>query len=205
MAGTQSSYEELAKTAAERIEAARAAGEQLTFLPDEGDGAGAGRATRGRGKATSVLREWLANRGMRMPEDALTEMAGLATSEDAFIAAMQRTEQVLAWAERGAEGHKDAPKTASLSVRLSTFQFVFTAQLRALEAMMAYGLAKPGADATPKAPVQIIMPGAQVAGRGPNQARDVTPQPRRMAPPPMPHEIQGNQHVADMAPRKSES
>lgn len=201
MPGPQSTFEELARDAAERVQAARAAGEQLTFLPDEpqpGDGA---RAARGKGKATSQLREWLAARGFRMPEDALAEIAGLASTEDAFLTAMARTEQLLAWAQDGGQAQTGAPRAPSTGQRLATFQFIFTAQLRALEAAMAYGLAKPSGDQVPVNVTQIVVAGGQQPGqqvaRGPDRARDVTPQARRIAPPPMPHEIVENQQVAN--------
>jgi hypothetical protein len=205
MPGPQSTFEELARDAAERVQAARAAGEQLTFLPDEPQPGEGARAARGKGKATSQLREWLAARGFRMPEDALAEIAGLASTEDAFLTAMARTEQLLAWAETGGKDQKGAPRAPSTGQRLATFQFIFTAQLRALEAAMAYGLAKPQGDQAPVNVTQIVVAGGQQpvaqAPRGPDLARDVTPQARRIAPPPMPHEIVQNQQVAEPAPR----
>jgi hypothetical protein len=100
--GTQ--FAELAAQAARNIEVARSAGEQMSFLidplpapPSEG-----GRPPRGKGKVTSQLRDWCAAKGYRMPEDVLIQMAGMASTEDVFLWAMQRTEQVLAWAEAGA-------------------------------------------------------------------------------------------------------
>jgi hypothetical protein len=199
MVGPVTKFEELARDAAERITAAKAAGEQLTFLPDEPQPGDAGRTPRGKGKATSQMREWLATKGYRLPEDVLAEMAGLASTEDAFLSAMARTEQVLAWAEAGATGYKGSPSAPSTAQRLATFQFVFTAQLRSLEAMLPYGLAKVTPDAAPQAPVQVFVAGgqtAQVVQPGPAGARDVTPQPRRVAPPPMPMATQGNQGLS---------
>lgn len=193
-------FEAQAKDAAERIEAARAAGAQLTFLPDEPGAAAAGRTPRGKGKATSMMREWLAARGFRMPEDALAEMAALASGEDAFLTAMARTEQVLAWAESGAVSVKGTPAVQTMAQRLATFQFVFTAQLRAAEALLPYGLAKVTPDEAPQVPVQIVVQGGSVAAQGPDRARDVTPRPARVAPPPMPGEIQRFQGVADAVP-----
>ena len=62
-----SNFDDLARDAVARIEKAREAGEQLTFLPDEPAPAASGdRAKRGKGKATSMLREFLAARGMRL-------------------------------------------------------------------------------------------------------------------------------------------
>jgi len=48
---------------------------------------------------------------------------------------------------------------------------------------------------------QIVMPGGQQSAQQPvhtaDQARDVTPDARRIGPPPMPHQIQGNQQLTD--------
>ncbi len=198
MPGPKTLFDAQAQEAAERIDAARAAGQQLTFLPDEAGAPGQGsRPPRGKGKATSQMREWLAARGFRMPEDALAEMAALASTEDAFVTAMARTEQVLAWAEAGATSVKGQPAVQTMGQRLATFQFVYTAQLRAAEALLPYGLAKVTPDEAPQVPVQIVVQGGATVRQGPDQARDVTPRPARMAPPPMPSEMQRFQGVAD--------
>lgn len=208
------SFEQDAAAMAERIEAARTAGEQLTFLPDEPAPGDSERAKRGKGKATSEMRNWLAARGMRMPEDVLTEMAGMASSDDAFLTAMARTEQILAWAASGAaeiaeyvdaEGQiqsRALRRDPTLAMRLATFQFVYTAQLRAAEALVPYGLAKVTPDAGNTVVNQIIMPGATAPAVPADRAaaaRDITPQARRMAPPPMPHEIKQNQGLGEKA------
>lgn len=202
MGKPNSKFDELARDAADRIEAAKAAGEQLTFLPDEPAPGESERAKRGKGKATSQLRDWCAAKGLRLPEDVLIEMAGMASSEDAFLTAMARTEQLLAWAEAGATGYKASPSAPSTAQRLAAFQFVFTAQLRAAEALLPYGLGKVTPDAPVPLAVQVVMPGAAAPSqphRGPDMARDVTPKPGRIAPPPMPHEMQRNQHVSETA------
>lgn len=198
-----STYEEMAKAAARNIEAARAAGEQLNFLTDPGEVAvpeaeGSGRAPRGKGKAQAQLREYLAARGMRLPEAQLAEIAGLTSRDDVFLWAMQRADQVMAWAEAGATPAAGAPGKATLGQRLQTFQVVFTAAVRAAEALLPYGLGKITPEETAPPAVQVmVMPGARavVAGQGPDQARDVTPKPGRLAPPPLPHEMQQNQQV----------
>jgi len=197
MAKPNSSFEELARDAGKRIEDARAAGEQLTFLPDEPQPGDSERTKRGKGKATSQLRDWCAARGFRMPEDVAIEIAGLASTEDAFVTALARTEQVLAWAQAGATAYKGAPAAPSLGQRLAAFQFVFTAQLRMVEALLPYGLGKVTPDPAPQVtvPIHLHAP-APVAVRPGDLARDVTPQPRRFGPPPMPHQIQQNQEVA---------
>ena len=193
-----SAYEADAKAAAARLDLARADGAQMTFLPDEAQ-PGSDRAKRGEGKATSQLRKFLAAQGLKMPEDVLVQMAGMASGDDAFVAAMARTEQLLAWAERGAVGYKGSPVQPSMAQRLAAFQFVYTAQLRAAEALLPYGLAKVTPDAGAAITNNIIMPGAQVPSQPADRAaaaRDVTPQARRMAPPPMPREMQQNQGLA---------
>lgn len=203
-----SQFDELARDAAQRIEDARAAGEQLTFLPDEAQpGAVAARAPRGKGKVTSQLRDWCAAKGLRMPEDVLIEMAGMASTEDAFLTAMARTEQLLAWAEAGATGYKAAPVKPSMGQRLAAFQFVYTAQLRAAEALLPYGLGKVTPDAPVAPPVQVFVasPRGEAPVRAGDQARDVTPKPGRIGPPPMPARPQGNQGLSETATDQSDA
>lgn len=200
-----SQFDDLARAAAQRIEEARAAGEQLTFMPDE-PAPGAARPPRGKGKATSQLRDWCAAKGLRMPEDVLIEMAGMASTEDAFLTAMARTEQVLAWAEAGATGYKGAPVKPSMVHRLGAFQFVFTAQLRAAEALVGYGLGKVTPDVVAPPPVQVFVatPRGEAPARAGDQARDITPKPGRIGPPPMPVQGQQNQGVSEAAPVQSD-
>ena len=202
MVKSQTLFEAQARAAADRIEAARVAGQQLALpLADErADGealdARSGRG-RGQGKASSQMRDWLASRGFRMPEDVLAELAGLATGEDAFMAAMLRAEQVLAWAK--GEGGAATP-----AQRLDTFKFVLTAMLRSGEALLPYGLAKVSPDVAAPAAVAVHIhagSGQQDPAKGGDQARDVTPGARRIAPPPLPHEMQRNQGLADAARR----
>lgn len=213
MGKPNSEAEAMARDAAARIDAARQAGQQLTFLPDEvepGEGAKAGR---GRGKAQSMLRDWLAARGMRLPEDQLATMAGLATNDDVLTHAMAQAERVLIWAQDGATGYKGSPVAPSMAQRLDTFKFVYTAALRAAEALLPYGLAKVTPDAAVVAPVQVVvMPGGgPVQGaRAGDGARDVTPKPaqvgQRMRPPPMPEQMQQKQGLSvDDFPRSDVS
>lgn len=202
-----SKFDDLARAAAERIEEARAAGEQLTFMPDE-PAPGAARPARGKGKATSQLRDWCAAKGLRMPEDVLIEMAGMASTEDAFLTALARTEQVLAWAEAGATGYKGAPVKPSMGRRLAAFQFVYTAQLRAAEALVGYGLGKVTPDVVAPPPVQVFVAaprGEAPAVRAGDQARDVTPKPGRIGPPPMPLAPQRNQGLSAAPAVQSDS
>lgn len=215
MARPNSPFEAMAREAMGNIEAARAAGQQLTFLPDEPQPDQGGRPARGKGKATSQLRDYLAAQGMRLPEAVLIEMAGMASNEDAFLTALARTEQVLAWAQAGARDTGYVTKDGvtreveldtrpTLAMRLQTFQFVLTAQLRAAEALLPFGLAKVTPDQGTTVVNTIVMPAAPTIPAG-QMARDVTPQPRRMAPPPMPHEMQRNQVLGDAASRHSDA
>jgi len=125
-------------------------------------------------------------------------MAGMASTDDAFVTAMARTELLLAWAQEGATGYKGSPVQPSMVQRLATFQFVFTAQLRALDALLPYGLGKVTPDVAVTPPVQVFVApgGAAQVQQGPETARDVTPKAPRLAPPPLPHEIQQKQGVA---------
>lgn len=202
MAGPQTKYQALAKEAADRIEAAREAGAQLTFLPDEPQPSDSDRAKRGKGKALTQMREWLASRGYRLPEDVLAEMAGLATDVDAVTEAITKTERILAAARAGST-EQGKPSTGQW---LATFNMVYTAQLRAADAMLPYGAPK----ATPDVNVtqNVLMMPAAPAPAPADQAhepRDVTPKARRIAPPPRAHEIQQNQQVAEPEIRKSDS
>lgn len=201
MAKPNSKADAMARDAAARIEADRAAGKQLTFLPDEaqpGEKPG-----RGKGKAASMLRDWLAARGMKLPEDQLAAMAGLASGDDVFSHAMATAERVLIWAQQGATGYKGAPVAPSMGQRLDTFKFVYTASLRAAEALLPYGLAKVTPDAGTSQVVQIVVAGGQRGGSspvsGPATARDVTPKARPIGPPPMPDQMQQKQTLSETA------
>ncbi len=215
-----SQFDELARDAAQRIEDARAAGEQLTFLPDEPQpDAVAARAPRGKGKITSQLRDWCIAKGYRLPEEQLIEMAGMASTEDAILTAMARTERILAWAQDGAASEESwvngegVTKTRhlrtepTLGERLETFKFVFTAQLRAAEALLPYGLGKVTPDAAPAlvVPVVVAAPRGEAPARPGDQARDVTPKPGRIGPPPMPTRPQGNQGLSEASPVQSDA
>jgi len=205
MGKPNSQAEELARDAAARIDEARDAGQQMTFLPDEPQPGESAKAGRGRGKATSMLREWLAARGMRLPEDQLAEMAGLTSREDVFVTAMARTEQALLWAESGGRTVKYVMKegvmiekyldnSATTGQRLEMFKFIYTHQLRAAEALLPYGLAKVQVDTAPQAPVQVNVYGSAPERR--SDPRDVTPKSGRIAPPPLPHEVVENQPLS---------
>lgn len=209
MPSPDNKYEAMAADAARRIEAQRDAGQQLTFLPDEPQPGDSPKAARGKGKALNQMRDWLAARGYRLPEDVIAQMAGLASRDDAIVTAMANAERVIMWAADGAtnrifrvgEGHIDlpGPYKATPAERLAVFMQLYTIQLRALEALLPYGLAKVTPDAVPQAPVQVFVAGGAAVQAGPDQARDVTPQPRRVAPPPMPQRVEQNQGLSGSA------
>jgi hypothetical protein len=200
---------------AERIERAAELGQQLTFLPDElpaeadqGEGAAIGRPAGARNKASSQMRDWLAARGFRLPEEVLVQMAGLDAQEDAVLVAMARTERILAWAfDVGADVPlpKGTARVATPAKRLEVFMQVFTIQLRAAEAMLPYGAAKASPDVNVVQRTTIVMPGAAAPADPAASARDVTPRSDgRMRPPPLPGEVQRNQGVAGAPDRASD-
>ena len=199
-------FETMAAEMAARLDRQRAQGEQLSLLPEEAQEA-AGRPVRGQGKALNQMRDWLASRGMRLPEQVLAEMAGLTSRDDAVVTALAAAEKVLLWAFDGAEVPKGGVKAPTAHMRIAMFQFVYTSQLRALDALLPYGLAKVTPDAAPVNVTQIVMPAAPSGVQDARQMRDVTPADRagqgaagrRIGPPPMPHEIQQDQGVKQPA------
>jgi len=191
-------YAELAAQAAERVQRAHDAGEQLTFLADELPAKAGTRdpdaPKRGKGKALSQMREFLASKGYRLPEQVMVELAGLDRGEGVLAGAMREAEEMLLWANDGAGDSTSRPTTAQ---RLGVLQQVLAVRLRAADALLPYGLAKVSGDVNVTMPTQIVMPGATVAPPGAN-ARDITPgSARRMAPPPLPGEMQQNQQLSD--------
>jgi hypothetical protein len=198
-------YQVLAREAAARIDGDRALADQLSLLPDEAPGGElvADRAgKRGPGRAMNQMREWLASRGYRLPEDVLAEMAGLASREDALTTAMTQAERVLAWAQSGAVVAKGAPSGPTLRVRLDTLMQLYTIMLRSADALMPYGAPKVTPDQAGAVQVnQIIVQGASAGAAMAQGARDVTPSPagrtRRIAPPPLPTEIEQKQGLGE--------
>lgn len=216
MAKAKNTIEAMAAKAAERLDKARAAGEQLALLPDEpgrtpqeaGSGSGKGGRPKGAlGKGSSQMRDWLAAKGYRMPEDQLAEMAGLASSESAMMAAMARAEQVLAWAFDGAKDAEGNPRVPQAEQRLAVFQQVYATQLRAAEALLPYGTPKASPDVKVEQAVTFVMPGAQADPGA--QARDVTPDPRRMPsrllPADVAYEIEQKQALSEADAAKSDA
>lgn len=201
MAKARNSFDRLAKEATERLDQARATGEQLALLPDEPGrtavevGTGSpGRPKGAMGKGSSQLRRWLADRGYRLPEDVLVEMAGLASSESAMLTAMREADQVLTWAYANAAGGV-APGPEQ---RLAMFQQRYAILLRAAEALLPYGTPKAAPDVAVQQNVQIVVPQAPA----PERYRDHEQPPRsprivgRMVPADVAAEIEQKQDVS---------
>jgi len=199
MPGRPNSFEALAAKAATRLDQARAQGEQLSLLADADPGLPSdGRVARGKGKAMSQMREFLASKGYRLPEEALAQMAGLASRDDAVMAAMVTAERVTTWAFAGQMDKGGNDLKASPAALLRAFEMAYTVQLRALDALMPYGLAKVTPDGVAQPIVNITMPAAP-ADAGPAM-RDVTPSiPSRFLPADVAWEMQRNQQVAQPA------
>ena len=206
MPKSDSEWQREAAEMAARIDRQRQAGEQLALLPDEvadeGDEArGVGRPKGAKNKGTSQMRDYLAARGLRMPEDVLTEIAGLTTQDDVISLAMRQTERVLSWAFDGAHiGEKAAPKATS-AMRLDVFRQQYTMILRATEALMPYMAPKATPDQVVNQNVQVVVSSGPTGAADPAAtARDVTPKaPRRtgrMMPADAAHERQQNQQVS---------
>ncbi len=208
MARARNSFERLAADAAERLDAARVAGEQLALLPDEPgrtavEASGRGGKTGGRpkgalGKGSSQLRRWLADRGYRMPEDVLAEMAGLASGQSVMLTAMARADQVLTWAHGKADGEGLGGAAPGPEQRVALFTQLYAVMLRATEALLPYGTPKAAPDVAIQQNVQIVLPPLPARGE---MGRDVTPVAARiggrMVPADVALEIQQNQGLGD--------
>ena len=165
MAKPKNSFEVMAQEAARRIDQARAAGEQLTFLPDEAGAPPvdtverkAGRPVGAKNKASSQMRDWLTAHGYRMPEDQLAQMAGLASTDSAIVTAMQQAEQVLTWAFAGSKDKDGAAVLPGPRQRMAMFSQLYTQMLRAADALLPFGAPKAAPDAGGPAVIPIMMP-----------------------------------------------
>lgn len=213
MAKPKNTYERMARDAAQRLDQAREAGEQLTFLPDEAGSAvdlvqdrPIGRPEGAKGKVSNQMREWLAAKGLAMPEDMLAQMVGLASRDDAVLNAMQQAERVLAWAfagqQRTKKGGTIEDVTPTGPQRLNTFIQLYTIQLRAADALLPYGAPKATPDVNVTQQTTVIVPSGAPAAPG-DQAKVVNSG-GRMAPPPLPGEIVENQQVSDAQDLRSD-
>lgn len=217
MAKPKNSFEVMANEAAKRLDQARAAGAQLTFLPDE-DGSAVdlvednpvGRPKGAKGKVSNQMRDWLAAKGYAMPEDMLAQMAGLANGGDAIMSAMERAELVLAWAYDGATRKLkcgvEEPILPSPSARLNTFVQMYTIQLRAADALLPYGAPKATPDVVQQQVVQVVTPASPAAPADPAATARVVNagSGNRMIPANVRHEIEQKQRVSNSSAQKSD-
>ena len=214
---TKTAGDERVQEAEKRLAAAQATGQQLGLFAapaspaDPADlpaPAGPGRPKGSRNRRTSKLRQMLAARGYRMPEDVVGELAGLGADVSQVELAMRRAEQVAAWLKGFPLGHDKAGaavgagSTLSRSEVLGLFHTILREQGDAAAALLPYGLERLTPDSGPVvAPTVIMLPGGAQPG---DQARVIegraSDRASEMAPPPMPGEVEGNQWLTD-APR----
>lgn len=181
MPGRDTAYQKMAKEAAERVRQGRDLAEQLTLLPDEmpaapieaGDSADA--RTRGPGKALNQMREFMASKGYRMPEEVILQLAGLDSGLEVWDLAMRRTEQQLTWAYAGTKDANGKQVQPTGAQRMAALQQNVAVILRSNDALMPYGTPKATPDGPQTTVVPVMMP--QPPAAGPDQARDVTPAP----------------------------
>ena len=185
MAKAKNTFEVMAADAAVRLRKMHDAGEQLTFLPDERgsvvdvvEDKAPGRPKGAKGKVNNQMRDWLAAKGYAMPEDVLAQMAGLANGGDAMMAALERTEMVLAWAYDGAttkvKGGGTKPAVPSGGQRLAVFMQIYTIQLRAADALMPYGAPKATPDVSVQQSVFVNVPSAPSTAQPGDTARVIS-------------------------------
>lgn len=184
--------EKLAREAAARVDDAREHGRQLSLLVAEASPAdpaeiaprGPGRPKGATGKRSSKLRQMLAARGFRMPEDIVAEVAGLGQRDVSTVElAMLRAEQVAAWLE---------DRTGGLPLKrdqlLGLFVSIWKEQNGAAAALLPYGLEKVTPDQVQTAPTFIVMPGQAPRAAVPGDRAVVID--ADLAPPPLPGEIE---------------
>lgn len=208
-------WQVMAAKAAERIDRDRAAGKQLALIPEVEEPqlperkATGGRPAGAKNKGSSQLRKWLAEQGLKMPEAQIAEIAGLAAQDlDALGTAMAQAERVIAWATDGKGELTGKNATAALvAMRVDLFKFLYTAMLRASDALMPYGTPKASPDVNVTQNTTFVVPAAPVQPG--DQARVIEgrsagTKPGRMAPPPLPGEIEQNQDLNEADPDGSD-
>lgn len=171
---SESQWKKEAAEAAVRMARAHAQGEQLNLLPDlgaelppvpvDGDEPQRGRPKGAKNKNDGQVRQWLATRGVKMPEQVLAELIGQASDQSAMLHAMTQAEALLTWAYDGAEIGKGGLKAPSASQRLEAFKYFYTAILRAADALLPYVAPKSTPDGDERPPVFVMVPGAPVVG-----------------------------------------
>lgn len=212
---TQTASDERVQEAERRLATAQAAGRQLGLFaapasPAEPEDlpAARGRPKGARNRRTSKLRQMLAARGYRMPEDVVGEMAGLGAGVSQVELAMQRAEQVAAWASAFPAGrNKDggaigAGSALTRGEMLALFHTILREQGDAAAALLPYGLERLTPESGPVvAPTVIMLPGGAQPG---DQARVIEGRASDMAPPPMPGQVEQNQWLTDARPAQSD-
>jgi hypothetical protein len=211
MAKPDNQWQELAAKAAERIDADRAAGVQLSLIPDPAEPrlpekrATGGRPAGAKNKGSSQLRDWLAAQGLKMPEQQIAEIAGLGARDlDALGTAMAQAERLITWATDG-KGELSGKNAASalVALRIDLFKFLYSSILRASDALLPYGTPKASPDVVQNTNVTFVVPSAP--SQPGDQARVINPaKAGRMAPPPLPGETVENQDVSDDDPQASD-
>lgn len=197
------------RAAAERLEAAEAVGQQLSPLAVEASPAdpaelpapaGPGRPTGSRNRRTSQLRQMLAAKGMRMPEDVVAETAGLNARVSGAELVITRAEQVATWLRRFPVGTKEGA-AVGVGEQLTRGQMeglflaIYREQGDAAAALLPYGLERLTPDAAAVvAPTMIVLPQGGQAG---DQARVIDGSSSVIAPPPRPSEMQRIQQVSN--------
>lgn len=180
--------DQMARDAADRINRQVAMGKQLDLIPDVAAPQAAerkvGRPKGSENKGTGQMRKWLAARGLKMPEDQLVEMAGMASGHDAFTLAMVRAEQLLAWAGDGAvnmifvvgEGHKvlDGPWEPDAAAKIDAFKFFYGMALKANEAILPYSAPKATPDVNVQQSVFVNVPSAPSTAQPGDTARVIS-------------------------------
>ena len=214
MAKARNLFEVQAREAAERIDRDRALAEQLSFLPDpvepaapaarEAGGKRTGRPPGSPNKGSSQLRQWLAEQGYTLPEEQLAQIAGLAGAGDVVGETIARAERVIAWMLDGAELSGTERRKALTALKVDMFKFLFAHARQAAEALLPYGTPKASPDVVQNTQVNVIVPAAP--GRPGDGARVVSPvSGGRMAPPPLPCEMQQDQALSESDPDGSDA
>lgn len=193
MSGADNQFQKMAADAAERLQQDRELQQQLTMLPDDvpaevepEEPAKVGRPAGSKNKVSNQMREWLAHRGYRLPEEVLGQMLGQAGGDTDLMAETFRdVERLMAWAVGGAsvtkwdasaQRHVATGETPhpTLGQRLETFQRLYAQKLRAAEALLPYGAPKASPDTAQPGRTVVVVP---VAAEGSRPApQDVTPQ-----------------------------
>lgn len=219
MAKARNLFEVQAREAAARIDRDRELAEQLSFLPEPAepavpapaarDAAGkrTGRPPGSPNKGSSQLRQWLAEQGYTLPEAQLAQIAGLAGGGDVVGETIARAERVIAWMLDGAELSGTERRKALTALKVDMFKFLFAHARQAAEALLPYGTPKAAPDVAVQQNVTFVVPTAPAApGRPGDGARVVNPVPGgRMAPPPLPGEMQQDQSLSEGAPNGSDA